>query len=658
MRAAVAALALLAAACLVSAQEPVQVPGYNCPATCLPPKCKCASYGIPGGLTPGEVPQFVVLTNDDAITVTTKPVIMDITKSAYNPQGCAIPATWFVSQNYTDYHLVQEVYMANHEIASHTLHHVADPDLLQIVGMKLWLNQTAHVPLEKIRGFRAPFLMHTPEQRKILQENGFTYDSSIPEPFPTATSPDESNRLWPYTMDNGLPQRCDLGTGPCSVNETLPGLWEVPMWDVQNDAGVVLTNMDPQGNIAEAYKREFDRSYNGNKAPVGVYIHAAWLMDPTRAAEMKEFINYALGHENTWFVTMSELIDWVKKPVDATKYRKLREKWGCEAPTDMWFASGSFCESVACVNGNFTDTTCSCTCIAEYVPTQAGWCADPTTGACTIPKVWNDANKAFECPAQAQRSPEQDTGAEAVQSPWVDPAAANCGHPLQDFSGLGMSGTQDNSALYTQALRAVDGLCDTCASATDARGNYFTVVLPAAMSITSIQLTVGEDIWDGFIFVGDSSSDNGMTNPACAMNLSLEKKKQLSVECSGQGKYVTLASAGNITLCDIYIQGYELAPSYPPPAGAAAGPPPAIGETPTGAGVGGATADALVDQLLGGGGGSFATTSDEEGSAIDHSRVGMDGVQADPHAGDGAQQLIDLANAELAAINSALGIKN
>ena len=204
------------------------------------------------------------------------------------------------------------------------------------------------------------------------------------------------------------------------------------MWDVQNDAGVVLTNMDPQvrrrrrcllrrppllhgpavpaaactagcpsprcfrsapthprcrpaplsvqGNIAEAYKREFDRSYNGcvlvaclglprsflvshsgaaahtcaadgplaaavhargrlaqpspavgmgvhtelvgsppsllvmlqmtvhpppttypptppthphphpppcsNKAPVGVYIHAAWLMDPTRAGEL------------------------------------------------------------------------------------------------------------------------------------------------------------------------------------------------------------------------------------------------------------------------------------------------------------------------------------------------------------------------------------
>ena len=35
---------------------------------------------------------------------------------------------------------------------------------------------------------------------------GFLYDSSIPEPFPTATSPDGNTRLWPYSMDYGLPQ--------------------------------------------------------------------------------------------------------------------------------------------------------------------------------------------------------------------------------------------------------------------------------------------------------------------------------------------------------------------------------------------------------------------------------------------------------------------
>lgn len=32
-------------------------------------------------------------TNDDAITVTTAPVIVGITSKHYNPQGCEVPAT-------------------------------------------------------------------------------------------------------------------------------------------------------------------------------------------------------------------------------------------------------------------------------------------------------------------------------------------------------------------------------------------------------------------------------------------------------------------------------------------------------------------------------------------------------------------------------------
>lgn len=46
-----------------------------------------------------------------------------------------------------------------------------------------------------------------------------------------------------------------------------------------------------------------------------------------------------------------------------------------------------------------------------------------------------------------------------------------------------MSGTQDNSALYSQALQAVDGLCDTCASARNPDGNYFTVKLPVSRAV-------------------------------------------------------------------------------------------------------------------------------------------------------------------------------
>lgn len=45
------------------------------------------------------------------------------------------------------------------------------------------------------------------------------------------------------------------------MNETLPGLWEFPMWDVQNDEGVVLTNMDPQvGRSTVPHPRSTDQA--------------------------------------------------------------------------------------------------------------------------------------------------------------------------------------------------------------------------------------------------------------------------------------------------------------------------------------------------------------------------------------------------------------
>ena len=43
----------------------------------------------------------------------------------------------------------------------------------------------------------------------------------------------------------------------------------------QND--VVLTNMDPQGDLYETYKREFDRNYNGERLP-GPELYRRWLL--------------------------------------------------------------------------------------------------------------------------------------------------------------------------------------------------------------------------------------------------------------------------------------------------------------------------------------------------------------------------------------------
>jgi len=43
---------------------------------------------------------------------------------------------------------------------------------------------------------------------------------------------------------------------------------------------------------------------------------------------------------------------------------------------------------------------CACTCIAEFIPNQPGFCVDAATKACTVSKVWDPNTKSFSCPGE------------------------------------------------------------------------------------------------------------------------------------------------------------------------------------------------------------------------------------------------------------------
>lgn len=60
------------------------------------------------------LPQFIVLTNDDAITVISQPIILNITERHSNKNGCKMPATWYTSIQYTDPNLVKQVFIRGH----------------------------------------------------------------------------------------------------------------------------------------------------------------------------------------------------------------------------------------------------------------------------------------------------------------------------------------------------------------------------------------------------------------------------------------------------------------------------------------------------------------------------------------------------------------
>ena len=73
--------------CVVSGQQKQE----RCdPSYCKLPDCWCGGTKIPGGYQPEEIPQFVLLTFDDAVNDLNKAFFEKLFKDRYNPNGCPI----------------------------------------------------------------------------------------------------------------------------------------------------------------------------------------------------------------------------------------------------------------------------------------------------------------------------------------------------------------------------------------------------------------------------------------------------------------------------------------------------------------------------------------------------------------------------------------
>lgn len=80
-------LVLLVAIVLVSGQSPAS----SCnPNECRLPDCYCGGKTIPGGYSPEDIPQFVLLTFDDAVNDLNKAFFKELFDGRTNPNGCPI----------------------------------------------------------------------------------------------------------------------------------------------------------------------------------------------------------------------------------------------------------------------------------------------------------------------------------------------------------------------------------------------------------------------------------------------------------------------------------------------------------------------------------------------------------------------------------------
>ncbi|XP_053697662.1 mucin-5AC-like [Sabethes cyaneus] len=290
---------------------------------CQLPDCYCGGKDVPGDLPVEQVPQIVLLTFDDSVNDLNKQLYQDLfERGRVNPNGCPITATFYVSHEWTDYSQVQNLYADGHEMASHTVSHSFGEAFSpkkwarEVAGQREILSAYGGVKLEDVRGMRAPFLsIGGNKMFKMLYDFNFTYDSSMPvyENRPPS---------WPYTLDYKIFHDCMIP--PCPT-KSYPGVWEVPMvmWQDLNGGrcsmGDACSNPPDVDGVYKMIMKNFERHYTTNRAPFGLYYHAAWFTQPHHKEGFIQFLDTINSMKDVFIVTNWQALQWVRDPTPMSR---------------------------------------------------------------------------------------------------------------------------------------------------------------------------------------------------------------------------------------------------------------------------------------------------------------------------------------------------
>jgi len=325
-------------------EEVIEEEKITCNSTnCVAPDCYCYGYEPP--MNKSDIPHFIMLTFDDAVTSNMFSRIylnLLIRKPFYNPNKCPIKTTFFIANQYTDYRFVKHLYNAGHEMASHSVNHTstedeADDVAAEIYGQKKIISEKAGVPLEEIHGFRSPYLDLYGEggdvQFDVISKYNMSWDSSITNVEIFAGR----KPLWPFTMDFPIEMdRCPMGECPLKGH---PGVFEVPIngWIGSNgfSCGMIdacsINGAEFTGTTNDFYtffKSNFELFYK-ERVPMHMFTHAAmFIKSPTALQGLKVFMREVLAKDNVWFVTPTQVIDWMKNPQTNAQMLADDEKWG------------------------------------------------------------------------------------------------------------------------------------------------------------------------------------------------------------------------------------------------------------------------------------------------------------------------------------------
>ncbi|KAF7281270.1 chitin deacetylase-like protein serp [Rhynchophorus ferrugineus] len=365
------------------------------PAVCSLPDCFCSEDGttIPGDLPAKDVPQMITVTFDDAINNNNIELYKEIFNGKRkNPNGCDIKSTFFISHKYTNYSAVQEMHRKGHEIAVHSITHNDDENFWsnasvedwarEMGGQRLITEKFANITDNSVVGVRAPYLrVGGNNQFTMMEDQAFLYDSTI-------TAPLNNPPLWPYTMYFRMPHRCHGNLQKCPTKSH--AVWEMVLneldrrEDPTNDEYLPGCAMvDSCSNILTGdqfynfLNHNFDRHYEENRAPLGLYFHAAWLKNnPEFLDAFLYWVDEILSnHNDVYFVTMTQVIQWIQNPrtvSESKNFEPWREKCVVDGPPACWVPHSCKLTSKEVPGETINLQTC------VRCPNNYPWLKDPT----------------------------------------------------------------------------------------------------------------------------------------------------------------------------------------------------------------------------------------------------------------------------------------
>jgi hypothetical protein len=321
---------------------------------CKLPDCFCSEEGVqvpgefctigPGNTKCPRIPQMVTITFDDAINNNNIDLYAEIFNGARkNPNGCDIKATFFVSHKYTNYSAVQNIHDNGHEIAAHSITHnnnesfwseaSVDDWAKEMAGSRLIIDKFANITDNSVVGLRAPYLrVGGNNQFTMMEEQAFLYDSSI-------TAPLQNPPLWPYTMYFRMPHKCHGSLQNCPTRSH--AVWEMVMNELDRREDPTIdedlpgcamvdscSNINNGDQFYNFLTHNFYRHYDHNRAPLGLFFHAAWLKNnPALLDAFLYFVDEIIeSHSDVYFVTMTQVIQWIQNPQDSDTVKNF-EPW-------------------------------------------------------------------------------------------------------------------------------------------------------------------------------------------------------------------------------------------------------------------------------------------------------------------------------------------